>query len=150
MICTAYHHGLRATEVTSLQSSDIADGFINVQRLKGSKRTIQPIQRHTDPLFDYAPALEKRAFTVSGSMWPMQGKHFWKICRKYHELAGIPRHKSCTKVLKHSIAMHSVERNVPLKALQVHLGHVSLASTGVYLEIPDEAASRAVAQAAGW
>ena len=42
MIHTAYMHGLRASEIVGLTTSNVRDGFLIVQRLKGSLRTVQP------------------------------------------------------------------------------------------------------------
>ncbi|MGE0407457.1 MAG: tyrosine-type recombinase/integrase, partial [Candidatus Korobacteraceae bacterium] len=48
MILVAFWHGLRASEVTKLERSQIADGFLTVQRLKGSLKTTQPLVSHED------------------------------------------------------------------------------------------------------
>lgn len=41
MILVTFRHGLRATEVVSLTRDNFADGYLDVQRLKGSNRTVQ-------------------------------------------------------------------------------------------------------------
>src|SRR5258707_8324061 len=61
MILVAFHHGLRASEVTSFQASAISDGFLTIQRLKGSLKTTQALVEHSDPLLDERAALTEYA-----------------------------------------------------------------------------------------
>ena len=41
MILLAFSGGLRASEVIAIKREDVRDGFLTVQRLKGSRRTTQ-------------------------------------------------------------------------------------------------------------
>jgi integrase len=42
MILVGFEHGLRVSELINLTKEDIRDGYVSVQRLKGSLKTIQP------------------------------------------------------------------------------------------------------------
>lgn len=41
LFLVSFWHGLRASEAVGLTPENLADGYLNVQRLKGSLRTIQ-------------------------------------------------------------------------------------------------------------
>ena len=48
LIRVGFLHGLRISEILDLTKESIRDGYINVQRLKGSLPTIQPWVKHPD------------------------------------------------------------------------------------------------------
>ena len=138
MIHTAYIHGLRASELVRLTAKDIRDGFLTVQRLKGSLKTVQPAsQILLDFVANNGP---------SDQIFSLTRRQFQRIVHKYGRLAGIPNHKCHPHVLKHSIAMHTIKR-AGIENVRQYLGHRSLASTGAYLRVSDEAASQAITAA---
>ena len=138
MIHTAYMHGLRASEVVGLTTHNVRDGFVILQRLKGSLKTVQPASK---VLLDFVSNLEAGA-----KIFGLTRRQFQRIVHKYGRLAGIAEHKCHPHVLKHSIAMHTI-RDAGIENVRQYLGHRSLASTGAYLRVSDETASQAVAAA---
>ena len=61
MVLLAYRHGLRASEVCGLKTSDvdIRNESITLRRLKGSLKTVQPLYRHRgQPLLDEVHAMK--------------------------------------------------------------------------------------------
>lgn len=151
MILVAYLHGLRASEVVALKAANIRDGYLVVQRLKGSKKTTQQLASSHDPLYDERAALVEfaRQSKPGRPIFGVKYLQFLRIVRKHARAAGIPIHKAHPHALKHSIAKHLIKAGVPLPAVQQWLGHESLGSTGVYLEVSDEEADAAVADALG-
>jgi integrase/recombinase XerD len=145
MILVCYWHGFRSTEVTQFTRDAIADGYITMQRLKGSLKTIQPLMEHPEPLLNERAALEKFIAPLHPNqrVFGISRVHFWRLIQKYAKAAGVPKHKAHPHALKHSIAMHLVEK-IPINALQRWVGHASLASTGEYTKVNDEQASAAV------
>jgi len=145
MILVAYNHGLRASEVVTLTSASICDGFITVKRLKGSRST-------THRLFDSeASALTTLAAEKASEGEPLFNicrQHFWYLVQKHGKTAGIPKHLCHPHIAKHSIAMHTI-RSAGIENVRTFLGHVSIASTGCYLKVSDEAASAAICSALG-
>ncbi len=137
MIHTACIHGLRS-EVVGLTTTNVRDGFLILQRLKGSLKTVQPA---SPVLIDFVFTLEP-----GEKIFPLSRRQFQRVVHKYGRLSGIPDHKCHPHVLKHSIAMHTI-RQAGIENVRQYLGHRSLASTGAYLKVSDEAASRAVALA---
>jgi integrase/recombinase XerD len=151
MILVAYLHGLRASEVVALKASNVRDGHLTVQRLKGSLKTTQPLLSSHDPLFDERDALIEfaRQSKPGRPIFDVKYCQFHRIVRKHARAAHIPAHKAHPHALKHSIAKHMLERGVGIEHVRQWLGHTSLSSTGFYSRVSDEDASAAVADALG-
>jgi len=152
LFLVSFWHGLRASEAVSLTPENFTDGFLVVQRLKGSLRTIQPLVRHRNKLLDERAAVGqwlKRHWGRYGKsgrrrrLFPLTRIQFWRLARRYGRLAGLPQHLCHPHVLKHSIAMQSI-KEAGIENVRQYLGHRSISSTGAYLRVTDEAASRAV------
>ena len=145
MILLAYNHGLRASEVVSFTPDAIRNGFITIQRLKGSNRTVQALVKHSDPLLNEQHALIEFVSRVNPGerVFPISRQHFWRLVHRYAKAAGIPYHKSHPHILKHSIALHTI-KIAEIHNLKQYLGHKSLSSTGEYLKVSDADASTAV------
>jgi type 1 fimbriae regulatory protein FimB len=149
MILVAFWHGLRASEVVGLTSKNIKDGYITVQRLKGSMKTVQPLIVHTDPLLNEKDGLEALAkYAGTERLFPITRNWFWAIVKKHGAEAGIPSHRVFPHALKHSIAMQTIKKG-GIENVRQYLGHKSISSTGAYLKVSDEEASEAIALAAG-
>ena len=150
MITLAWRHGLRASEVCSLRVKDIdLAGFITVQRLKGSLRTTQPLfpeeklvlatlctdRRPAEYLFPgrFSGHITRQVFFLG----------FQKACQE----AGIPAHLAHPHALKHTTGMTVIQKGI--ENARQYLGHKSIASTGAYLKVSDQEASRAAAAAFG-
>jgi integrase/recombinase XerD len=148
LILVSYWHGLRASEAVSLTAANVRDGFLSVQRLKGSNKTVQPLVEHADPLYNEKAGLAAWLEGKSGDcpLFGITRQAFGLVVKKYCVAAGIPAHLSHPHVLKHSIATHSI-RNAGIENVQAYLGHKSMASTGVYLRSDDATASAAVQNA---
>jgi type 1 fimbriae regulatory protein FimB len=148
MILVAFSHGLRATEVVSLTTDNVADGFIDVKRLKGSMRTKQALIEHPDPVLNERQALIDYVLkTPAGArLFKITRQRFWQIIQEHGTTAGLPKHKRFPHILKHSIAMQSIH-SAGIENVRQYLGHKSLSSTGAYLRVNDSVASAAVASA---
>lgn len=145
MILVAYWHGMRASEVVGLQADAIQDGYLTVTRLKGSLRTTHPLAKDAEPLLNEHAALSDYVlkFPSSARIFKVSRQHFWRLIQGYASQAGIPAHKRHPHILKHSIAMHSIE-NAGIENVRQYLGHKNLSSTGAYLRVSDSEASEAV------
>jgi integrase len=148
MILVAFHHGLRASEVTGFRADAVSDGHLTIQRLKGSLKTTQALVDDEDPLFDERLTLIEwaRKSNPDQPVFPISRVQFWRLVQKYAKTAGIPAHKRHPHILKHSIAMQTIH-NAGIENVRQHLGHKSLSSTGAYLRVSDEEASAAVTKA---
>lgn len=157
-----YWHGLRISEILALRPDFapadakpkcwVKDGFLTVQRLKGSLKTCQPLISSDEPLLDEAAALPAYFADANVSpgcrAFPITRQYFWKIFGVYAASVGIPAHKHHPHVLKHSIGAHSI-KTAGIENLRQHMGHRSMSSTGEYLRVPDDVATSAVAGSIG-
>jgi type 1 fimbriae regulatory protein FimB len=155
LFLVAFWHGLRASEAVSLTPENFVDGYLTVQRLKGSLRTVQPLVADEDELLNEREAVEAwlarhRALYADAArrrLFPISRVQFYRLMRRYGRLAGLPQHLCHPHVLKHSIAMQSI-REAGIENVRQYLGHRSISSTGEYLKVSDQEASRAIGAAA--
>lgn len=150
MILIGWRHGLRASEICSLTLADVdlAGGYITIQRLKGSLKT-------TQALFpDEKEILAKLAAGKQRTDWYFPGRfagrhitrraffeQFEKVCASL----GFAEHLRHPHVLKHSCGMVMIKRGI--ENARQYLGHKSISSTGAYLRVSDEQASREAMEA---
>lgn len=144
-ILFAFNHGLRAGEVVSIRVGQCRDGYLTVQRLKGSLKTIQPL------IYPEGELLKSLYYAADSSerLFPWTTRWFQKIVHKYGEKAGIPYHKSHPHILKTTCGTLGLKNGMKINEVQTYLGHKSLASTGAYLTVNDDEASEAFGKAIG-
>src|ERR1039458_6516385 len=150
MILVGFWHGLRASEVTAITAGSIADGYITVARLKGSRKTCQPLVDDADPLMNEAAGLFEyaRGMHANQRLFPISRVQFYRCVQRYGLAAGIPKRNAHPHILKHSIAMQSI-KTAGIEDVRQSLGHESMSSTGAYLKVSDSAASAAVTGGVG-
>jgi len=144
MIKVGFLHGLRVSELVGLTREDIWGGFVKVQRLKGSLKTVQPYVKHPDPELSEYDDLMALAGVLKPKerVFPMTRYGVYKLIQRAGTRAGIPTHKLHPHVLKHSCAMIGIN-TMGIHMVRQYLGHKSISSTGAYLKETDEAASLA-------
>jgi len=155
LFLVSFWHGLRASEAVTLTPANFTDGFLTVQRLKGSMRTTQPLVEDPDELLNERGAVENwlaAHFRAHGEatrdcrLFPISRFQFFRLVRRYGRAVGLPQHLCHPHIFKHSIAAQSI-RQAGIENVRQYLGHKSISSTGAYLKVSDEAASRAIAEA---
>jgi integrase len=160
-ILVGYNHALRASEICGQMLSDIRpkpgnpkwqphpgilpedvrDGYLTVQRMKGSLKTTQALIGHqTNPLLNERAALERlaRMTEPKARVFPISRVHLYRMFVKYAQLAGIPEHLQYTHVLKHSTGMALIPKGIEF--CRQYLGHRSVASTTAYIVVSDSEA----------
>jgi integrase/recombinase XerD len=143
MLELIYAAGLRVSELIGLMISavNLEAGFVRVTG-KGSKERIVPMGRKAmDCLQTYLqtgrPVLVQglsRYLFVARAGKPMTRQGFWKLLRNYAMQAGITK-KITPHSLRHSFASHLLEGGADLRAVQVMLGHVDIATTQIYTHV---------------
>ena len=138
-----YHYGLRRTEACLLQIDhfNLRKNTVDVHRLKGS-------DSHPYPLFPSTKRLLALYLARGGGMRtqhlfpsrqrtgkPISASLVAHLYREYARTAGIPPDRQNVHALRHSIAMHMGEGELDGVDMQDWMGHVSWASTSVYLHI---------------
>ncbi len=164
MILLSFRHGLRASEVCTLKTSDIdlKNGTIVVRRLKGSLKSSQDLldlpgqplisekrvlRAWLDERATYRDASDYLFLSQKGG--GLDRSAFFRVFQQIAERAGLPAGKRHPHCLKHSLGFFLVEQGVSLPSIQQTLGHKSLASTGAYLKVTDDRANKDSAKAFG-
>lgn len=154
MIETLYSCGLRVSELTSLQITNLyfEEGFIRVIG-KGNKERIVPVSQsvekevnnyiehirvhqnikkgHEDILF-----LNRRGAKLTRVM-------IFTIIKQLAEAIGLSKNIS-PHTFRHSFATHMVENGANLRAIQEMLGHESISTTEIYAHLSDDLLKEAI------
>ena len=144
MLELLYAAGLRISEMINLEVTavNLEAGFVRVLG-KGNKERIVPIGRKAIAciqlyLSQARPLLLKgmtsRFIFVGRAAKPMTRQGFWKLFRRYAVKAGLPQ-SATPHSLRHSFASHLLEGGADLRAVQVMLGHVDIATTQIYTHV---------------
>jgi integrase len=148
IILMLLNHALRASELTAILPTDIRDGHLHVARLKGSKRTVQPLtddeKESLWKMFGGVQPDGRRLFSITR-------QQVWRIVQKHCKTAGIPLAASHPHSAKHTICrkLLTVTGN-NLNVVQVFAGHSDIRSTTAYTKPTDAQASEAAAPALNW
>lgn len=123
--------GLRISELANLHLRDIFNGFIYVKRGKGAKdRAIPLSSRLVKPLKSY---IRNNGLSPSDKLFAIKNKELYSIVKKYALAAGI--NDLSPHGLRHFFATTLVERGANLRAVQELLGHASIQTTAIYLDV---------------
>ena len=144
MLELLYAAGLRVSELVNLKMQDVnlEAGFVRVFG-KGSKERVVPIGLHAkEKIESYIQKsrhtlLKNRAspyLFVARAAKPLTRQGFWKLLRKYAGQAQLNK-KVTPHSLRHSFASHLLEGGADLRAVQVMLGHVDIATTQIYTHV---------------
>lgn len=141
MISMAYWHGLRVTELISLQWAhvDFKANQLHVQRLKGSSATTQQLRPDARALLKALRKAEPDNIfiftTERGSKFTAGG--FAKLIERAGIAAGLS-FKAHPHMLKHTAAVAARNKGADLKDLQEFFGHKSITSTARYAAVSTE------------
>lgn len=142
IIETLYSCGLRVSELCNLAMSRISrsDGMIIIDG-KGNKQRIVPVSdsalREIDLWLEDRSAIQLKPGEEDILFVSARGRRLTRvmvfyIIRELAEKAGIRRTIS-PHTLRHSFATHLLEGGANLRAIQMMLGHESIATTQIYL-----------------
>jgi len=140
MMCFLYGTGVRINELINIKVSDVNSlaGTIFISNGKGSKErhvTLSP--KLLEELRTYYRVVRpKSQWLFPGTDGNRFGRSDYvsKIFRVQKEKCGI-KVKGSAHVMRHSYATHSLEAGVDLRTLQMLLGHSSIETTCIYLQV---------------
>jgi integrase/recombinase XerC len=134
-----YASGMRRAEVAGVRLADVdlAERTIRVTG-KGNKERVVVVNRAAAAaiaayLRVRPRSADPRLFLGRGGKG-MTPKHIWRIFHAIYRVSGVAKHAT-PHTLRHSFATHLVENGVDLETVRELLGHESLATTGVYLQL---------------
>lgn len=145
-----YSSGLRVSELLDLNLGQVnlEESFLRV-RGKGDKERLAPMgEVAADLLAGYLKKARPRLMGAKSGAYVFLNKsggrlsrqYFWRVLARYAGelgLSGVTPH-----VLRHSFATHLVEGGADLRAVQMMLGHASLATTEIYIKVGVDRLSR--------
>lgn len=143
---TMYGSGLRVSEVTSLEQSQLyfEIGFLRVVG-KGNKERLVPVGGPAMDalkvyLSDVRPGMVKKLASTRNKVFlnqrgtPISRMSIWNIVQEAAKKAGITK-KVYPHILRHSFATHLLEGGADLRSVQEMLGHVSILTTEIYTHV---------------
>ena len=143
--------GLRISELCALDIDDIDKEDLSALVIggKGEKdRTVLFTQSSVEVLESWEPIRERRirdsneiglrAVFVSSRGRRINPRSIQKMMDRLAEAADIPKSRLSPHTLRHTFATGLLERGADLVTIQRLLGHSSIATTRVYLEIGDQ------------
>ncbi len=149
ILTVLYSCGLRRTEAVSL---DISDIFFDKERVfvrkgKNYKERFVPINRKNaeileDYIYEARPEFYQsnlcEALFINKNGTRMQGMSFANRLKAIVQATNnkdIVEKQITLHILRHSIATHLLQKEVPLESIKTFLGHSSLESTQIYVHL---------------
>ncbi|HEY2474846.1 MAG TPA: tyrosine-type recombinase/integrase [Candidatus Cybelea sp.] len=134
-----YASGIRRAEVASvrLANVDLAERTIRVTGKGNKERTVvinHAAAQAIEAYLQVRPRSSDPALFLGRSGKELTPKHVWRIFRDVYRVSGITK-RATPHTLRHSFATHLVENGVDLETVRELLGHESLATTGIYLQL---------------
>jgi site-specific recombinase XerD len=130
IILTFAYTGLRRAELAALTPCDIVNDYIHVRSGKGDKDRVIPLaQDLREPLLSY---IHTQGINPTATIFQVGPKHIYTIIRNYARAAGFDM---SPHALRHYFATALLEKGAPLSAIQQLLGHATIATTAVYLDM---------------
>ena len=145
MLELLYACGVRVSELTTLRlgSLHLADGFLVVKG-KGSKERVVPVADSSArwvARWISGPRAARRGAASSPWLFPGTGgrpvtrQTVFLVLKSAARKAGIDPEAVSPHVLRHSFATHLVDGEADLRAVQMMLGHASIATTEIYTHV---------------
>lgn len=134
-----YASGMRRAELAGVRLADVdlAERTIRVTGKGNKERVVVINHAASDAIEAYLRVRPRSAdprLFLGRSGKGLTPKHVWRIFRAVYSVSGVTKHAT-PHTLRHSFATHLVENGVDLETVRELLGHESLATTGVYLQL---------------
>lgn len=139
--------GMRVSEICNLNIEDVDmdDGSARIMGGKGDKdrlvlftqRTLARLQAWM-PIRERLESNDRSACFLNRRGRRLQPRGVQRMMDALAEEAGLPKGKLTPHVLRHNFATGLLERGADLVTIQRLMGHATIATTRVYLEISDQ------------
>ncbi len=132
MILTIWRSGIRVSELTDLTPADIdlEKNRIEVREGKGDKDRVIPL--HPELKREIKSYMDIKELKTDDKIFDYSSRWVQKIIKKY-----APEGKNWIHphTLRHSFAVHVIDSGLDSRKLQKMLGHSSLQTTEIYLDL---------------
>ena len=148
MVAVLWALGLRTGELTSLKVKSFETGHgrkVGLLRIRGKnkkQRALFVVDRLFDDLTRYlahpqSPKKKRAALFPAQPDTAISNNRLQNIVKQQAQKAGITA-RVTPRVLRHSFATEMYHQNVPLNAIQLMMGHDSIAETSIYVHVSDK------------
>jgi integrase/recombinase XerD len=148
MLAVLWALGLRTGELTSLKVKSFETGHgrkIGLLRIRGKnkkQRALFVVDRLFDDLTRYlahpqSPKIKRAALFPAQPDTAISNNRLQNIVKHQAKKAGIQA-KVTPRVLRHSFATEMYHQNIPIDAIQLMMGHDSIAETSIYVHVSDK------------
>jgi integrase/recombinase XerD len=148
MVAVLWALGLRTSELTSLKVKSFETGHgkkIGLLRIRGKnkkQRALFVVDRLFDDLTRYlahpqSPEKKRAALFPAQPDTAISNNRLQNIVKQHAKKAGI-KSRVTPRVLRHAFATEMYHQNVPLNAIQLMMGHDSIADTSIYVHVSDK------------
>jgi len=140
MLRLLYRCGLRVSELTSLKIEDIdfTDTTLMVRGGKGNKDRLIPVDHQTLDMIEYFIEDATSGYLIlSERNEKLSTRQVERLVEEYGKAAGLEQ-RIHPHMLRHSFAVHCLKSGMNLRTVQKMLGHTSLTTTQIYLDITGE------------
>ena len=133
-----FYTGGRISEILSLKgrSIDLKEGVVIIESLKKRKKGIYRVV----PIpITYINLLKKyiksRGVEESEYLWTFSRRTASRYIKSIMNEASINGVQASAKGLRHSFAIRAIEKNIPLTLIKNWMGHSSITTTEIYLNV---------------
>jgi integrase/recombinase XerD len=148
MVAVLWALGLRTGELTSLKVKSFETGHgrkIGLLRIRGKnkkQRALFVVDRLFDDLTRYlahpqSPMIKRAALFPAQPDTAISNNRLQNIVKQQAKKVGIQA-KVTPRVLRHSFATEMYHQNIPIDAIQLMMGHDSIAETSIYVHVSDK------------
>lgn len=131
-----FFSGARISEVLNLEHEQIEydQNVVIIESLKKRRKGVfRAVPLPDVYLSDLSTYIKQRK--VMGRLWPFTRRTASRYVTSVMEEARIVGVQASSKGLRHSFAVSAIEKNVPLNLIRNWMGHCSIETTAIYLNV---------------
>lgn len=140
---TLYYTGCRPSEAVELTARrvDAAAGVLTFRTLKKRVKPGEPCQHWRSVpvpssfLDELALVHRLKSQREDVQLWPITRQTGWNWCKHLMQQIDLDGPHATAKGLRHGFGVACVMRHIPLPTLQKWMGHASLETTAIYLQV---------------
>jgi len=123
--------GIRRSELVALRCRDIRQGYLFVNSGKGEKDRVVPLIRELES--EIPQYIHTHALRPGDLLFPIKPRRLYDVVKGYALKAGVT--DITPHSLRHCFATWLLEKGADLPSVQQLLGHESLKTTAIYLDV---------------